>query len=252
MFLFRRFLHFFISTLHNQTLKHVKGKMWHQSARFENSWPPFCQVWIISLTWSCQSRQQVGENSNEIIWRLGGYPQIVGFFLLWLPAAGDTCVVNISRACLKGLPPVTCQTVTRRVACLALLDRELTTSFEEKGQNCATSWIEKKHPQNGLLVGFMHDLHFQITITVISFKIYIDPPPFWSPERPKMFNQPVLCFACVCNIHIIYKLYIVMQQCLYIDMYDDACVYIRRYSLMILEHHANNPVGSIWFYMVIV
>ena len=28
--------------------KHVKAIMWHQSARFENSWPPFCQIWIIS------------------------------------------------------------------------------------------------------------------------------------------------------------------------------------------------------------
>ena len=27
--------------------KHVKDKMWHQSAIFENSWPPFCQIWII-------------------------------------------------------------------------------------------------------------------------------------------------------------------------------------------------------------
>ena len=27
--------------------KHVKDKMCHQSAIFENSWPPFCQIWII-------------------------------------------------------------------------------------------------------------------------------------------------------------------------------------------------------------
>ena len=27
--------------------KYVKDKIWHQSARFENSWPPFCQIWII-------------------------------------------------------------------------------------------------------------------------------------------------------------------------------------------------------------
>ena len=27
--------------------KHVKAIMWHQSARFEKSWPPFCQIWII-------------------------------------------------------------------------------------------------------------------------------------------------------------------------------------------------------------
>ena len=27
--------------------KYVKDKIWHQSARFENSWPPFCKIWII-------------------------------------------------------------------------------------------------------------------------------------------------------------------------------------------------------------
>ena len=27
--------------------KHVKAIMWHQSAIFENSWPPLCQIWII-------------------------------------------------------------------------------------------------------------------------------------------------------------------------------------------------------------
>ena len=27
--------------------KHVKAIMWHQSARFEKSLPPFCQIWII-------------------------------------------------------------------------------------------------------------------------------------------------------------------------------------------------------------
>ena len=26
---------------------YVKDKMWHQPARFEKSWPPFCQIWII-------------------------------------------------------------------------------------------------------------------------------------------------------------------------------------------------------------
>ena len=25
----------------------MKDKIWHQSAIFENSWPPFCQIWII-------------------------------------------------------------------------------------------------------------------------------------------------------------------------------------------------------------
>ena len=28
-------------------IKHVKDKMWHQSAIFENSCSPFCQIWII-------------------------------------------------------------------------------------------------------------------------------------------------------------------------------------------------------------
>ena len=28
-------------------IKHVRNKMWHQSARFENSLPPFCIIWII-------------------------------------------------------------------------------------------------------------------------------------------------------------------------------------------------------------
>ena len=27
--------------------KYGDDKTWHQSARFENSWPPFCQIWII-------------------------------------------------------------------------------------------------------------------------------------------------------------------------------------------------------------
>ena len=27
--------------------QHVENKMWHQSAIFENSWPPFCQIRII-------------------------------------------------------------------------------------------------------------------------------------------------------------------------------------------------------------
>ena len=37
---------FLISTL-LPPFKHGKDKMWHQSARFENSWHPFCQIWII-------------------------------------------------------------------------------------------------------------------------------------------------------------------------------------------------------------
>ena len=32
--------------------------MWHQPASYEKSWPPFCQIWIFSLTWSCGSRQR--------------------------------------------------------------------------------------------------------------------------------------------------------------------------------------------------
>ena len=27
--------------------KHVKAIMWHQSSRFEKSWPQFCQIWVI-------------------------------------------------------------------------------------------------------------------------------------------------------------------------------------------------------------
>ena len=28
-------------------LERVKNKLWHQSSRFENSWPLFCHIWII-------------------------------------------------------------------------------------------------------------------------------------------------------------------------------------------------------------
>ena len=39
--------------------KHVKDKTGHQSARFENRWPPFCKkCFKKSLTWSCKSRQR--------------------------------------------------------------------------------------------------------------------------------------------------------------------------------------------------
>ena len=38
--------HFFISTI-KQFFEHIKDKTWHQSTRFQNSWPPFCQIWII-------------------------------------------------------------------------------------------------------------------------------------------------------------------------------------------------------------
>ena len=27
--------------------KYVEDKMWHQPARVEKSWPPFCKIWII-------------------------------------------------------------------------------------------------------------------------------------------------------------------------------------------------------------
>ena len=41
-----RFFHFLLS--HQvPPFKQVKDKMWHQSAIYENSWPPFCQIWII-------------------------------------------------------------------------------------------------------------------------------------------------------------------------------------------------------------
>ena len=44
--------------------------MWHQSAIFENSWPLFCQIWII---FTHESQLQVGENSDWKIWRLKGW-----------------------------------------------------------------------------------------------------------------------------------------------------------------------------------
>ena len=37
---------FFSSTV-TTTFKHVNGTLWHESAIFENSWPLFCQIWII-------------------------------------------------------------------------------------------------------------------------------------------------------------------------------------------------------------
>ena len=36
----------FISTL-STTFKHVKDKRWHKPEIFKNSYPPFCQIWII-------------------------------------------------------------------------------------------------------------------------------------------------------------------------------------------------------------
>ena len=43
------YIRVFIFYLQNKytPIKHVKDKMWHQSAIFENSWPLFCQIWII-------------------------------------------------------------------------------------------------------------------------------------------------------------------------------------------------------------
>ena len=54
------YIRVFIFLLAHQVppFKHVKDKMWHQSAIFENRWPPCCQIWIFSLTWSCGSRQR--------------------------------------------------------------------------------------------------------------------------------------------------------------------------------------------------
>ena len=48
---------FSISTL-STTFKRVEDKAWHQSTRFENTYSPFSQIFIISLTWSCGSRQR--------------------------------------------------------------------------------------------------------------------------------------------------------------------------------------------------
>ena len=48
-----------------------KAKMWHQSARFEKSWHPFRQIWIVFTHWR-DPQLQVGENFNWIIWRLKG------------------------------------------------------------------------------------------------------------------------------------------------------------------------------------
>ena len=39
-----RFLSSFISTLNTRFFEHVKDKTWHQSARFQNRWPPFYQI----------------------------------------------------------------------------------------------------------------------------------------------------------------------------------------------------------------
>ena len=42
--------------------------MLHQSAIFEKQLPPFCQIWIISHTWSCGSRQR---DTNSSGWKFG-------------------------------------------------------------------------------------------------------------------------------------------------------------------------------------
>ena len=43
------YIRVFIFILAHQVspFEHVKDKMWHQSAIFENRWPPCCQIWII-------------------------------------------------------------------------------------------------------------------------------------------------------------------------------------------------------------
>ena len=72
----RKYKYYYIFYYHIiSALKHVRYKTWHQSARFVNSWPPFCQIWIIFTDlklWIASARHsfQVGENSNWIIWRL--------------------------------------------------------------------------------------------------------------------------------------------------------------------------------------
>ena len=48
---------------------HVKAILWHQSARFEKTWPLFCKIWIIEIVDRVSETQvQVDENSNWIIW----------------------------------------------------------------------------------------------------------------------------------------------------------------------------------------
>ena len=34
-------------SFHLPHFKYGKDTMWHQPARFEKSWPPFCQIWLI-------------------------------------------------------------------------------------------------------------------------------------------------------------------------------------------------------------
>ena len=48
-------------------LNMLKIKCDIKSARFEKSWPPFCQIWIIFTE---NPQLQASENSNWIIWRL--------------------------------------------------------------------------------------------------------------------------------------------------------------------------------------
>ena len=42
-----RFLKIRICSLPIWAFKHVENKTWHESAIFKNSWPSFCQIWII-------------------------------------------------------------------------------------------------------------------------------------------------------------------------------------------------------------
>ena len=57
--------------------KHFNCKAWDQSLKIDNSWPPFCQIWIIftRLKFAIHNFKWVKiqiENSNEITWRLNG------------------------------------------------------------------------------------------------------------------------------------------------------------------------------------
>ena len=61
--------------------EYVKDKMWHQSAIFDNSWPPFCQIWIIFThlkLWIASARQ------NEMKWNESGFrPPLCTYRLNW-------------------------------------------------------------------------------------------------------------------------------------------------------------------------
>ena len=60
--------------------KHVKDKMWHQPARFEKNWPPFCQIWVIfthSKLWIASASHNFKWVEIQILRLKGWCPQIV-------------------------------------------------------------------------------------------------------------------------------------------------------------------------------